>query len=88
MPVATIPLTIRLPQPEVAFLENYANRHHFTIAELIDLYIKQLQLAEQVSATFVRNAEIETEIAQHRGLLPSDIDGRKEYYDYVEKKHQ
>ena len=87
MQVETIPLIIRLPQPEVAFLERYAARHRFSISEIIDIYIKQLQVAEQLFAS-AKDAEIEAEFQQHAGVIPSDIDVRQEYYDYLEEKYK
>ena len=87
MQVETVPLTIRLPQPEVRFLENYASRHRFSVAELFSLYIKQLQFVEQMSASSLNDAEIEAELAQHAGVIPPEIDVRQEYYDYLEEKH-
>ena len=80
MPVKTIPLTIRLPQPDVSFLENYANRHQITIAAIIDYFVEQLQVIERY--------ELHPDVAQLRGLLPPTIDARQEYYDYIEEKHR
>lgn len=87
MSVEMIPLTIRLPQPEAAFLERYAARHCFSISELIDMYIKQLQIAEQFFASAAKDAAIEAEFQQHAGVIPSDVDVRQEYYEYLEEKH-
>ena len=80
MQAETISLTIRLPQPEVAFLENYASRHRLTIADVFDYFIEQLHQNERY--------ELHPEVAQLKGLLPRAIDAKKEYYDHLEEKHR
>ena len=88
MQVETIPLTIQLPKPEISFLEDYAKRHRFSIAELIDLYIKQLQLSEQFFASSGRDDAIDAELEQHAGVIPPSVDVVKEYHEYLEEKYK
>ncbi len=76
-------IIIQLPKTEATFLEKYIKRHKITIDELIDMYIKQLQMIEEHSSF-----DIDAEIEQHAGIIPSDIDVKKEYYDYLEEKHR
>lgn len=40
-------LTLQLSKTEEAFLEEYAERHKVTVAESIDLFVKQLRFAAQ-----------------------------------------
>lgn len=75
----TMPLTVRLPQPEVKFIEDYARRHKLTIAELFDLYIKLLQQAEGRSAQDVLDAEGKDSIGMAERSLPDPVD------DFLEK---
>jgi hypothetical protein len=73
-------MTIQLPQPKIIFLEEYAQRHKVTVAELIDQFINQLRVAERYSH--------HPEIEKFAGILPADIDAEKEYYDHIEEKHR
>ena len=73
-------LTITLPASEVAFLQGFAKRHNTTISNLIDHYIKQLQMLEK----YAHHPEAE----KFAGILPSDLDGREVYYEHLEKKHR
>lgn len=103
----TMTVTIELPKTEATFFKEYAKRHHFTISELIDLYIKQLQLSEQLFASSRTDREVEAELEQHAGVIPpdvdyvlhpdikklsgivpGDIDAKKEYYEYLEEKYR
>lgn len=73
-------LTITLPASEAAFLQSFAKRHKTTISNLIDHYIRQLQLLEKY--------EYHTDTEKFAGILPSDIDAREVYYEHLEKKHR
>jgi len=73
-------LTIELPQPEVTFLEEYAARHATTVAKLIEQFIKQLKMSEKYS--------FHPDIQKFAGMVPKDIDARREYYEYLEEKHK
>ena len=73
-------LTIRLAKTERAFLEEYAQRHRITISELIDQYIKQLQISEKYS--------FHNDVDKYTGDIPDNIDAQKEYYDHIEEKHK
>ncbi len=74
------PLTIHLPEPEVTFLKEYAKRHQVSLAELIDQFVKQLRVAEKYS--------YHADIKKFAGLVPKDIDARREYYEHLEEKHK
>jgi hypothetical protein len=73
-------LTITLPATEAAFLQGFAKRHKTTISNLIDHYIKQLQLLEKY--------EYHPDTKKFAGILPSDIDAWDVYYEHLERKHQ
>jgi hypothetical protein len=75
-----IQLTIQLPESEVAFLEEYAERHKVTVTQLIDLFVKQLRIAEQYS--------YHPDIKKFAGIAPKDVDAQKAYYEYLEAKHK
>jgi hypothetical protein len=74
------PMTIHLPESEVAFLEEYAERHQVTVEELIDQFVKQLRSTEKYS--------FHPEMKKFAGIVPKDIDARKEYYEHLEEKHK
>ncbi len=80
----TTQLTIQLPKAEISFLEEYTQRHKISIAELIDTYIRQLQQAEN-NVSF---SDIDAELEQHTGIIPGDIDVKREYYDHLQGKHR
>jgi len=84
----TMTVTIELPKTEAPFFKEYAKRHRFTISELIDLYIKQLQLSEQLFASSRRDADIEAELEQHAGVIPPGVDVVREYHEYLEEKYK
>ncbi|MGH7601059.1 MAG: DUF6364 family protein [bacterium] len=73
-------LTLQLPKTEVAFLEEYAERHKVTIAQLIDLFVKQLRFAEQYP--------YHPDMGKFAGVVPKDVEVQKSYYEYLEAKHQ
>jgi len=73
-------LTIELPASEIVFLEEYAKRHQTTIAELFEQFIKQLRMSE--------NYSFHPDIQKFAGMVPKDIDARREYYEYLEEKHK
>ena len=73
-------LTVQLPEMEINFLEDYANRHQITVSKVIDYLIEQLQISEK----YVLHPDSE----KHSGILPKDIDVEKEYYGYLEEKHK
>jgi len=73
-------LTIQLPASEVVFLEEYAKRHQTTIEELVEQFIKRLRMHE--------NYSFHPDIQKFAGIVPKDIDARREYYEYLEEKHK
>ncbi len=73
-------ITIQLPESEVDFLEKYTKRNNITISELIDQYIQQLQISERYSH--------HPDVKKNAGIIPNDINAQKEYYNYIEEKHQ
>lgn len=77
-------LTIQLPKTEIIFLERYAKQHQMTMAELIDAYVKQLQQSENTAVW----PAIDPEIEKHAGILPGDLDVKREYAAYFEAKHR
>ncbi len=78
--MTTRKLTIRLPEEDIEFAKNYASKHGITLTELIDRYLKQLR----------RGAEggIHPDILRFSGIIPAEIDTRKEYHEAMEDKHQ
>jgi len=73
-------LTIELPAAEAIFLEEYAKRHKITIEEIFEQFIKQLRMYE--------NYSFHPDIQKFAGIVPKDIDARREYYEYLEEKHK
>ena len=71
----TTQLTVHLPESDVTFLEAYAKRRNITISELIDQYIKQLQISEGYS--------FHPDIEKNAGVMSSDIDAKRTYYEHI-----
>lgn len=72
-------LTIRLPKEEVGFARQYAKNHGMSLTELIARYFRSIQRSFQ--------GELNSEVQKIAGLIPEDIDARKEYLEYIEAKH-
>ncbi|MDY6849998.1 MAG: DUF6364 family protein [Thermodesulfobacteriota bacterium] len=78
--MATRKLTIRLPEEDIEFAKNYATKHGITMTELIDRYLKQLRRRPE--------GDIHPDILRFSGIIPEEIDARKEYHEAMEDKHQ
>jgi hypothetical protein len=76
----TIELTIQLPKTEAQLLKDYAQQDHLTISEFVDRLIQQFQRTKEYS--------LHPEIEAISGILPSDLDAKQEYYDYLEEKYR
>ncbi|MBS4029280.1 MAG: hypothetical protein KGZ58_11685 [Ignavibacteriales bacterium] len=72
-------LTLTLPTEEIAFAKQYALQHGMTVEELVDRFIKQLQQSR---------GKIHSEVEKFSGIVPSNIDAEKEYYEHLQKKQQ
>lgn len=75
----TSKLTIRLPSKDLAFARTYAKAHGISVTELIDRYLRQMQVAETYSPS--------PELDEITGLLPSDLDLEAVYEDHLVDKH-
>ncbi len=78
--MATRKLTIRLPEEDIDFARDYAAEHGMTMTELIDRYLKSLQTRHK--------GPLADEIVRFSGIIPADIDGRREYHEGMAKKHR
>jgi len=73
-------LTIHLPESEVAFLKDFAERRKVTVSQLIDQYVKQLRIVESYSH--------HPDVDRFAGIVADEADARATYYEYIEKKHK
>lgn len=75
----TAELTIQLPMEEINFLKQYAQRHRITISELVDRYVKELQISQK--------HDIHPDIRRFSGIIPKDIDAHEMFYEHMMEKH-
>ena len=75
-----VKLILELPVSDVVFLEEYATQQKTTIEELFDQFIKRLREIE--------NYSFHSDIPKFAGVIPPDVNARKEYYEYLEEKHK
>lgn len=71
-------LTVDLPASEIDFLKQYARKNRTTVSDLIDRWIKSLQV----------KASIHPDIKKFTGIIPKDIDVDKAITDYIMEKHK
>ncbi len=74
----TSQLTINLPDSELNFLKQYAQKNKKSISELIDQWVKSLQT----------KPSIHPDIIKFSGIIPDNIDVNKEITDYLMDKHK
>ena len=73
----TVSLTIELPKASVMFFEEYAKRHHLSIAEIISSWITQLRSSEECT--------LHPDMKKSSGIVPEYLDEPADP-DYIEKK--
>lgn len=73
-------LTVRLPKRDLEFAKQYAQAHHITVTELIDRYLRSLQMRG--------GSAIHPEVEKISGLIPSDVDAISEYREHVLRKQR
>jgi Family of unknown function (DUF6364) len=78
MPTAT--LTVNLPSEEIEFLQNYAQQHGLTAAEVVARYLHRLKSGAQPA--------IHPEVAALTGLVPPDTDAEGGYHRHLLDKHR
>ena len=78
--MSTRKLTVRLPEEDIDFAKGYAARHGMTLTELIDRYLRQLRRTPQ--------GGLHPDILRFSGIVPGDIDARKERRNALEEKHR
>lgn len=71
-------LTINLPDSEINFLKQYAQKNKTSISQLVDQWIKSLQT----------KPDIHPDIAKFAGIIPANIDVDKTITDYLMEKHK
>jgi hypothetical protein len=76
----TTRLVVDLPEPEIAFLKQYAKRKKTTVSELINRWIKGLENKSKPA--------IHPDIKKFTGIIPGDIDVDKAISDYLVEKHK
>jgi len=67
----TAELTIQLPEKEIRFLEKYAEYQGISISELINRYVKGLQVSQKF--------RIHPDILKITGIIPQQIDVETEF---------
>ena len=78
--MSTRKLTVRLPEEDIDFAKGYAARHGMTLTELIDRYLRQLRQRPE--------GGLHPDIQRFSGIVPSDIDARKEHRIAMAEKHR
>jgi hypothetical protein len=76
----TAELTLNLPEEEVQFLKDYAQRHGVTVTDLVARYVKLLQ---KVPARLPHPGNL-----QFTGTVPENIDVRELYLQHMQEKHR
>ena len=76
----TAKLTVNLPTEEIEFLEEYAQQHGLTAAEVVVRYLHRLKSGAQPA--------IHPDIAALTGLVPPDTDAEAEYHRHLLDKHR
>lgn len=76
----TAKLTVRLPKDDLEFAKRYAREHGMTVTELIDRYLRALQVEPR--------SKIHPEVERISGLVPVDVDAREIYAEHLLEKHR
>ena len=76
----TAKLTVRLPKKDLEFAKKYAQEHHLTVTELIDRYLRRLQIQ------YPRG--IHPEVEKISGLVPPEIDAESMYREDLIKRYR
>ena len=72
-------LTIQLPLHEIEFAKEYALQHGITLDELLARYLQRLH-----SPT---TDALPPSLVRFTGIIPENVDVKKEYHEYQEQKH-
>jgi hypothetical protein len=72
-------LTLRLPAGEIEFIEEYAKGRKLTVSELIEQYIRELQVSQKF--------EPHPDLKKVTGIIPQNLDVKAEYYQHLVEKH-
>jgi Family of unknown function (DUF6364) len=75
----TAKLTVRLPKGDLEFAKRYAEAHRITVTELIDRYLRSLQVGTRA---------IHQEVERIAGLIPPEVDARAEYREHSRRKYR
>lgn len=73
-------LTVRLPDESLKFLKQYAAKHGLTVTEVLSRFLSRLQ--EDAS-----EESIHPKVARMSGIVPTEIDAKALYHDYLLEKH-
>lgn len=76
----TAKLTVRLPKDDLEFAKRYAREHGMTVTELIDRYLRALQVEPK--------SGIHPAVERISGLVPADVDARAVYAERLLEKHR
>lgn len=71
-------MTIRLPTSELEFAKCYAQQSGFSLTALISRYLNRLQSSTE--------GEIPAEIKAITGIVPHEVDARKEFHTHRMRK--
>lgn len=74
-------LTVRLPEDNLDFVRRYAADRGLTVTEVLDRFLTRLRQSEEARPIHPRVEKIS-------GLIPSDVDVRALYHDYLLEKHR
>ena len=74
-------LTVRLPEESLDFIKRYAAEHGTTVTELLTRYMERLQRSAS-------GGEIHPRVAKISGVVPANVDARREYHDHQVDRHR
>lgn len=74
-------LAVRLPDENLDYLKQYAAEHGMTVTEVLDRFLTRLREGAE-------GRPIHPEVEKISGLVPSDVDAREQYSEYLREKHR
>ena len=81
-------LTLKLNKDVIIMAKEYALKHNQSLSHIIESYLLFL-INQERNETNKNNIEISAFVkSMSTGVhLPADLDAKKEYYEYIAKKH-
>lgn len=74
-------LTLNLDKNIIAEAKNYAKNHHVSLSKLIENYLNSITRESK------KRSSVSPLVESLTGIIPNDVDERKEYRDYLDRKY-